>query len=53
MVPYGQKKRVENISLISVANEFVERVDSSKLVFGQFTNRYLSVITDVAHKHRQ
>ena len=34
MVLHVHKERVDNISLIDVANEFVERVDSRKQIFG-------------------
>ena len=53
LVLYVQKDRVDYISLIDVLNEFVERVDSRKQIFGQFTYRGLSMKTDVAHKGTQ
>ena len=34
IVLHVQKERVDNTSLIDVANEFVERVDIKKKIFG-------------------
>ena len=53
MLLHVQKERVDNTSLIDVAHEFVERVDSRKQVFGQFSNRDLCIKIDVAHKSTQ
>ena len=53
MVLHVQKERVDNISLIDVASEFTERVDSRKQIYGQFTYRDLSMKTDVEHKGTQ
>ena len=44
---------MENTNLIDVANEFVERVDGRKQIFGQFTNRDFSLKTDEEHKATQ
>ena len=53
MMLYLQKERVDNICLIDVANEFMERVDSRKQISEQFTYRDLSTKIDAAHKGTQ
>ena len=53
MVPHGYKQRVDNTSLIDVANEFVERAEGRKQIFGQFTNRDSAAKNSVADKSTQ
>ena len=54
MVLHVHKERVNNTSMIDVANEFLKRVpDSRKQIFGKFTKRDLSVKMSVAYKGKQ
>ena len=53
MLLHVQKERVDNTSLIDVAREFVERVDSRKQIFGQFSNRDFCTKVTVAQKSTQ
>ena len=54
MMFHVHKERVDNTSMIDVANEFLERVpDSRKQSFGKCTKRDLCVKISVAHKGTQ
>ena len=53
MVLHVHKQRVDSTNLIDVANEFVERVEGRKQIFGQFTTRDLPAKTSVTHKGTQ
>ena len=54
MILHVHKERVDNTSMIDVANESLERIpDSREQTFGKFTKRDLSVKMSVAHKGTQ
>ena len=53
MVLHVHKQRVDNTSLIDFANEFVERAEGIKQIFGQFTNRDSAAKNSVADKSTQ
>ena len=53
MVLHVHKQRVDNTSLIDVANKFVKRAEGRKQIFGQFTNRDLAAKNSVADKSTQ
>ena len=50
MVLHVHKERVDSTNLTDVANEFDERVEGRKNIFGQFTTRDLPANTSVTHK---
>ena len=54
MMLHVNKERIDNTSMIDVANEFLEGIpDSRKQIFGKFTKRDLCVKMSAAHKGTQ
>ena len=53
MVLHVHREIVDSLSLIAVANEFVERVNGRKFLFGKFTEQDLTTKNRVEHKSTQ
>ena len=53
MILHAHKDKLDQLDLIKVANEFVDRIDSQKLVFGKFTAHDIIKKARVQHKETQ